>query len=55
MSEQLKKFMVDIFSEINNTDVFLNYNNLMINFLKILTVFIVVSAPILVVAFFYLL
>ena len=51
MSEQLKKFMVDIFSEINNTDVFLNYNNLMINFLKILTVFIVVSAPILVVAF----
>lgn len=51
MSEQLKKFMIDIFSEINNTDVFLNYNNLMINFLKILTVFIVVSAPILVVAF----
>ncbi|MBU5426547.1 flagellar biosynthesis protein FlhB [Tissierella pigra] len=51
MSEQLKKFMIDIFSEINNTDVFLNYNNLMINFLKILTVFIIVSAPILAVAF----
>ena len=51
MNEELKKFMVDIFSEINNTDVFLNYNNLMINFLKILTVFMVVSSPILMIAF----
>ncbi|WMM26606.1 flagellar biosynthesis protein FlhB [Tissierella sp. MB52-C2] len=51
ISGQLKKFMVDIFSEINNTDIFLNYNNLMINFLKILIVFVTISSPILIIAF----
>lgn len=51
ISGQLRKFMVDIFSEINNTDIFLNYNNLMINFLKILIVFVTISSPILIIAF----
>ncbi len=51
MSEQLKKFMVDIFTEISNVEVFLNPNNLMINFLNISTIFIIISSPILIVAF----
>ncbi len=51
MSEQLIKFMVDIFNEISNVEVFLNPNNLMNNFLNILIIFITISAPILIVAF----
>lgn len=51
MNAQLTKFMVDIFREISNVELFMNPNNLMINFLKILTVFSIVSAPVLLVAF----
>lgn len=51
MSEHLKRFMVDIFAEIINADIFLNPNNLMVNFLNILTVFIIISSPIIIVAF----
>ena len=51
ITNQLQQFMLDVFSEINNIDVLLNPNNLMVNLLKILTVFLVVVSPILGVAF----
>ena len=51
MGEQLKNFMIDIFKEISNLEVFLNPNNLMINFLNISVFFITISSPILIVAF----
>lgn len=51
ITNQLQQFMLDVFSKINNIDVLLNPNNLMVNFLKILTVFLVVVSPILGVAF----
>lgn len=51
MNENLKKFMIDIFSEISNVETFLNPNNLMVNFLNILTVFILIISPIIMVAF----
>lgn len=51
MNSQLSKLMVDVFREINNVEVFMNPNNLMINFLKILTIFSITSLPILLVAF----
>jgi len=51
MNTELSKLMVDIFREISNVEIFLNPNNLMINFLKILTIFSIITAPILLVAF----
>lgn len=51
MNNQLSKFMVGIFNEISNVEVFLDSRNLMINFMKVLTVFIVVVSPILLIAF----
>lgn len=51
MNAQLKLFMIDIFNEINNPEVFINPNNLMTNFLKITTFFAIVSLPILGIAF----
>ncbi|WP_313756551.1 flagellar biosynthesis protein FlhB [Tissierella sp.] len=51
MNTQLKKFMIEMFNEISNIEAFFNNNNLMINFLKISMVFIIISSPILIVAF----
>ncbi len=51
MNEELKKFMVNIFTEISNVEIFLDPNNLMRNFLNILKIFMAISSPILIVAF----
>ncbi len=51
MNEELKKIMVDFFTEINNVEVFFNSSNLMVNFLNISTVFITIISPVLIVAF----
>ncbi|MDR7856253.1 flagellar biosynthesis protein FlhB [Tissierella sp.] len=51
ITNQLEQFMMDIFSEISSIETFLNPNNLMINSLKILTLFLIVISPILAVAF----
>lgn len=48
---QIEKFTVEIFNETSNYDIFLHENNLMINFLKILWIFIVTTAPMLLIAF----
>lgn len=47
----LMKFMIEIFNQINNVDVFLNPNDLMNNFLRILIVFLIVVSPVLAIAF----
>lgn len=51
MNEELKKFMVNIFAEISNVEIFLDPNNLMRNFLNILKIFIAIISPILIIAF----
>lgn len=47
----LMKLMIDLFDQIKNVEVFLNPNNLMNNFLKILAVFFILTAPVLLIAF----
>lgn len=48
---ELYKFMIMIFNQVKNTDLFLSENNLMINFLKVTTVFTLVTLPILLISF----
>jgi flagellar biosynthetic protein FlhB len=52
MTKQLSNMMSDIFNEIGDTDILLNPSNLMLNSLKLITVFSIVMAPILMIAFF---
>ncbi len=52
MVNELTKFMINIFNEIGNVETVLNQNNLSIGFLKIMSVFVAISIPILLVAFF---
>ena len=51
MTTQLSKMMTDIFNRIGNTESLLDPNNLMLNSLKLITIFSIVMAPILMVAF----
>lgn len=52
MTTQLSKMMTDIFNGIGNTESLLDPNNLMLNSLKLIMIFSIVMAPILMVAFF---
>ncbi len=48
---QLNQFMIFIFSQIENTDAFLDETNLMLNILKVVVYFAAMLMPILIVAF----
>lgn len=52
MTNQLSKLMTEIFNEIINVEILLDPNNLMINSLKLVVIFAIVIAPVLMVAFF---
>lgn len=51
INNQLEKLLVDSFTSIENVDVFFNENNLLVNSMKIGSVFALIVAPILAAAF----
>ena len=49
--QYFSKFMVEIYENIGNTDIFFHENNLMISFTKLITVFLGLAAPVMSLAF----
>lgn len=52
MTKQLSNMMSDVFNALGDTEIILNPNNLMLDSLKLITIFSIVMAPILMIAFF---